>query len=230
MPTNEYDLNKHGAHGADESPANPDSPGYEITDVNVNGIVVFLSGLVGSLVVFFLVCFLLGKLINYQLVKSDGPSDKWHELSSFAGAAKTGGKREDLASNPELQQRELQQITKTFPAPRLDLDDGNQATADLHAREDLFLNYYSRSENEKGIHIPIERAMELIAKRGLPVNAHATTEPLMAGDAAPVVQAPLTDGFARTGYELQTIEAREQKMDFYRAEGAHAELTGAKEK
>ncbi len=226
MPTN--DSTPHRPLDAHDAPANLDQPGYEVTDVNVNGIVVFLSGLAGSLLVFFLVCFLLGKLINHQLQVADGPPDKWHERSAFEGAATTGGKREDLTSNPELQQRELQQITKTFPAPRLDLDDGDQATADLHAREDLFLDYYSSSPGETGIRIPIDRAMELIAQRGLPVNAHASTEPLMVGDAKPVVQAPLTNGFARTGYELGVIEAREQKMNFYRAEGTQAELTKQK--
>lgn len=220
MPTNPHDPTPRDLHAAQD----PEQPGYEITDVNVNGIVVFLAGLAGSLFVFFLVCFLLGKVINYTLQKTDGPADKWHQTAS------TGGKREDLTPNPELQQRELQQISKTFPEPRLDLDDGNQSTADLHAREDLFLNYYSRSPNTQGIRIPIQRAMELVAQRGLPVNAHPTTEPLMVGDAAPTVQAPLTNGFARTGYELDTIEAREQKMNFNRAEGARAELTGAKEK
>ena len=34
----------------------------------------------------------------------------------------------------------------------------------------------------------------------------------------PVVHAPLTDGFARTGFELKTIEAREQKMNYGKAE------------
>ena len=44
--------------------------------------------------------------------------------------------------------------------------------------------------------------MELIAQRGLPVAEKAAQqEPLMAGDSVPVVQAPLTDGFARTGFE-----------------------------
>jgi hypothetical protein len=46
--------------------------------------------------------------------------------------------------------------------------------------------------------------MELIAQRGLPVAPQAAaSEPLMAGDATPVVQMPLTDGFTRTGYEQQ---------------------------
>ena len=63
-------------------------------------------------------------------------------------------------------------MTSTFPEPRLDIDDGNQATADLHAREDLLLNNYSVDPSEGGtIRIPIARAMELIAQRGLPVNA-----------------------------------------------------------
>ena len=85
--------------------------------------------------------------INGGIKKEDGPTTKWNTLSSFAGAdafqGKTKPKREDLASNPEMQQKEFQQMTSTFPEPRLDIDDGNQATADLHAREDLLLNNYS---------------------------------------------------------------------------------------
>jgi hypothetical protein len=55
------------------------------------------------------------------------------------------------------------------------MDDGNQATADLHAREDLLLEHYSLVDGQPGtIRIPIERAMELIAQnaqRGLPVES-----------------------------------------------------------
>jgi hypothetical protein len=118
-----------------------------------------------------------------------------------------------------MQQKELQQVTANFPQPRLDIDDGNQATADLHAREDLLLDHYSTVDGQPGsIRIPIERAMELIAQRGLPVvkESGPTTE-LMAGDKNPQIQAPLTTGFARTGFELTVIEAREQKMDYGRA-------------
>ena len=55
-------------------------------------------------------------------------------------------------------------MTATFPNPRLDTDDGNQATADLHAREDLLLDHYSSVAGDSStIRIPISRAMELIA-------------------------------------------------------------------
>lgn len=223
MPTNDHDLNQPHRKKYTRS---DETPGYETTDVNVGGVVVFLAGLMGFLVVFFVFCYVMGKVINGQLQEADGRADKWHQ-----SAVANNGKRQDLASNPEMEQKELNRLTTSFPEPRLDIDDGNQATADLHAREDLLLDHYSVSPAEgQAIRIPIERAMELIAQRGLPVFTQpATVAPLMVGDARPEVQAPLTTGFARTGYELDTIEAREQKMDFNRAEsGAHAELTPAK--
>lgn len=225
MPTNDHDLNKadiHHAHGH-----TPEDPGYETTDVNVNGVVVFLSGLAGSVFVFFIFCFLMGKVINSAINKTDGPTDKWHHIQLAGGASAPPDVNKRLPSNPEMEQHQLQQLTATFPEPRVDSDDGNQATADLHAREDLMLEHYSSIPGQSGIRIPIERAMQLIAQRGLPVHAAPTgTEAKMFGDADPHIQAPLTDGFARTGYELDQIEARKQKMEFGRAEeAAHAQLT-----
>jgi hypothetical protein len=229
MPTNDHDLNQPGAH--DQHVRDSDHPGYEVTDVNAGGIAVFLAGLFGSVLVFFVFCFVMGKVINTAIKKDDGPVTKWNRLSAFAGAETTNDKRQDLASNPEMQQREFQQMTTTFPEPRLDIDDGNQATADLHAREDLLLNNYSVVPGEGGsIRIPISRAMEIIAQRGLPVNAQTGTAAVeMAGDEKPVVHAPLTSGFARTGYELETIEVRAQKMSYGKATGENkAELAPVK--
>ena len=77
--------------------------------------------------------------------------------------------------------------------------------------------------------IPIDRAMELIAQRGLPVSAAGASGKLLAGDEQVRVTPPLTSGFARTGYELDAMEARKQKMDFGKAEAnEHAELSPAK--
>jgi hypothetical protein len=229
MPTNDHDLNQPAAH--DPHARDADHPGYEVTDVNAGGVAVFLAGLFGSVFIFFLLCYGLGVLINGGIRKDDGPTTKWNTLSAFAGAETTKGKRQDLASNPEMQQKEFQQMTSTFPEPRLDIDDGNQATADLHAREDLLLDNYSVAAGATGsIRIPISRAMEIIAQRGLPVNAQAgSTAVEMAGDEKPSVQAPLTSGFARTGYELETIEAREQKLSYGKAAGENkAELAPVK--
>ena len=219
MPTNDHDLNPQAKH--DPHAHTPDEPGYEVTDVNINGIVVFLSGLVGFLLIFFVFCWVMGKAINGAYAKMDGPADKWHEAQ--------GGGIKGLTSNAQFQQQTLQKLTDAFPAPRVDLDDGNQQIADIHAREDLMLEHYSSISGENYIRIPIEHAMELIAQRGLPVHTAPAGEVKMAGDVEPQIQTPLTNGFARTGYEQATIEAREQKMNFGRAEAAaHPELAPAK--
>ncbi len=112
-------------------------------------------------------------------------------------------------------QHKVAELTQRFPTPRLQEDDGNQDIADLHEREDLLLDNYSWVDRSKGtVRIPIERAMELIAQRGLPVAQAAPQESLMAGDAQPAVTAPLTNGFARTTYEqeLAAAKAAEEKQ------------------
>ena len=197
-------------------PIDDEHPGYEIQDVNAVGIAYFLGGLLVSVVVFFVLCFYMGKVINGQFVKDDGPPDKWHTHVLVGSSSVPPGTRENLASNPEMYQRELQQSVSQFPTPRLSTDDEQQQTANLHANEDLLLGNYS-SENGT-TRIPIERAMQLIAQRGLGTAPAPTAQKtLMVGDSTPTVQAPLTTGFARTGYELDTIEKRNQQNSFKQA-------------
>jgi len=193
-------------------------PGYETTDVNVRGVAVFLAGLLATVFVFFFFCFYMGRVINAKWQKEDGVPTKWQIA---AGAVPPAGKGKDLASNPEIEQKQLQQIVGTFPEPRLDMDDGNQATADLHAREDILLDHYSLVDGQPGtIRIPIQRAMELIVQRGLPVANPSAPADAVAHAALPQIQAPLTSGFARTGFEQITIEARRQKMIYGSAESS----------
>jgi hypothetical protein len=184
-----------------------DSPGYEVTDVNVNGIVVFLASLAAFVGVFFIFCFGMGKVINTAIIKSDGPPNKWNQIGS-----QPRGKREDLTSNAVMEQNQLNQMVQRFPTPRLQTDDGNEEIAEMHAREDLLLDHYSWVDRSSGkVRIPIARAMQLIAQHGLPVADPEHVETLLAGDKAPAVTVPLTDGFARTGYEQQYMETMEQQ-------------------
>jgi hypothetical protein len=172
--------------------------GYEVTDVSVSGIAVFLVGLFISVGVFFVFCFGMGKVINDALIKRDGPPNKWQ-------AAAGSSKLENMQSNPAGQQKELEALTQRFPTPRLQVDNGSQDLVDLNRREDLLLDHYSWVNEPQGkVRIPIDRAMELIAQRGLPVETKSTTtEPLMFGDSRPTVQVPLTNGYARTAFEQE---------------------------
>jgi hypothetical protein len=197
------------------------NPGYEASDVSATGIAVFLASLLVFVAVFFVFCFGMGKVINNQLVKRDGPPNKWNSLEYGSGKVP-----KNMASDPALEQEQLQQMTQKFPTPRLETDDGNQDLADLHVRESLLLDHYSwidRSQSK--VRIPISRAMELIAQHGLPVVAGAPTSPsrydgevvegaAMQADgeagATDVVlpPVPLTDGFAPTGYEQELAISR----------------------
>jgi hypothetical protein len=77
-----------------------------------------------------------------------------------------------------------------------------QDIVELHARESLLLDNYSWIDPAQGtVRIPIGRAMELIAARGLPVAPPVKTAPPMTGDHPPVVPSPLTGGFAPTAGE-----------------------------
>lgn len=205
MPTHKDDDSGRGIwqqpedHSQEEIDA---SAGYEKSDVRVTGIIVFLTALGIFVVVTAVLCYGIGMVINANMNKEDGPTNKWATTVDV----RTLG---DLAANPELQNK-MAAMTQNFPTPRLQTDDGNQEIADMHAREDLLLENYSWVNQPQGsprrVRIPIERAMELIAQRGLPVAPAVVEAPLLTGDSKPEVTAPLTDGFARTGYEQNLAE------------------------
>jgi hypothetical protein len=199
MPQHD-DKEQLGSHGPEPEEIDL-TAGYEQTDVRVTGIVVFLTALGIFVAVTGILCYGIGKVINTELNKEDGPTSKW---------AKTAEVRElgNLPSSPELQNK-MAELTQQFPTPRVQTDDGNQDVADLHAREDLLLNHYTRVDGKPGqVRIPIERAMELIAQRGLPVAPAVQKAPPLTGDKEPTVAEPLTDGFARTAYELDAEATR----------------------
>ncbi len=196
-------------HGLTPTGYNAPTPGYETSDVQVGGIVVFLVSLFVFLIIFFVFCFGMGKVINNALVKHDGPPNKWNTLQYTGGA-----KGKNLESNAALEQQQLHAMTARFPTPQLQMDDGDQDVVDLHAREDLLLDHYTWVNRQQGtVRIPIGRAMEIIAQRGLPVANAVSNEPLMTADTRPDITAPLTNGFARTGYEqeLEVKQSRQQE-------------------
>jgi hypothetical protein len=197
MPTHNENDHEHGIWQQPEDHAPEDldvSAGYEKSDVRTTGIIVFLTALGIFVVVTAVLCYGIGMVINANMKKEDGPRNKW---SKSVDVSTLG----NLASSPELQNK-VATMTQQFPTPRLQTDDGNQEIADLHAKEDLLLENYSWANQSQGkVRIPIERAMELIAQQGLPVAPTVEPAPLLFGDAKPVVAVPLTNGFARTGYE-----------------------------
>src|SRR5277367_6735386 len=122
-------------HEPDKNAKVDASLGYEGTDVKVTGIVVFLTALAIFVAVTGVLCIGIGKVINSQLAKEDGPTTKWNHP---VDVKKLG----NLASSPEIQ-AQFAQLANRFPTPRLQTDDGYQEVADMHAKEDLLLENYS---------------------------------------------------------------------------------------
>ena len=203
MSTHKNDGSDHGLwqEPEDHSPEEIDrSKGYEATDVRISGVVVFIIALSIFAVVTAVLAYGVGKVLDARMNKEDGPPSRWAHPVDVRPLG-------NMASNPEMQNK-MAEMTQSFPAPRLLTDEGNQDVADLHLREDLLLNNYSWVDSSQGkVRIPIERAMELLATRGLPVASAVEQAPLMTGDKKPEVAVPLTNGFARTGYELDQAAA-----------------------
>jgi hypothetical protein len=201
MPThNPNEPDKNETEQVEPEPIDA-SKGFEQSDVRVSGILVFLTALTIFVAVTAVLAYGIGKVLNANMAKEDGPRTKW---TSPVDVRPLG----NLPTNPELQSK-VAELTQRFPTPRLQTDDGNQDIADLHTREDLLLDHYSWVDRTQGkVRIPIERAMELLAQRGLPQASAVVKAPLMTGDQEPTVAVPLTKGFARTGYELDQAAAQ----------------------
>jgi hypothetical protein len=199
MPTHNNNDNpmEHNPAGEEPEPQAIDtSLGYEASDVKVTGILVFIVSLGIFVAVTGLVCYGIGKVINANMNKEDGPNSKWTKTVEIRDLG-------NLPSSPEMQNK-VAEITKSFPQPRVQIDDGNIDVVDLHAREDILLDNYTWIDPGKGtVRIPIDQAMQIIAQKGLPVAQAQEGQQLMTGDSKPVVTMPLTDGFARTSYEQE---------------------------
>lgn len=65
-------------------------------------------------------------------------------------------------------------LEKNFPAPQLEIDERTQLN-NIRLREEQTLSTYDYVDEKAGtVRIPIERAMNLIAQRGLPVRSQAS--------------------------------------------------------
>jgi hypothetical protein len=170
------------------------SAGFEKSDVRVGGVTVFIVSMAIFVAVVAIVAWGLGKALNAHMASTDGKPSRW---------SKTVDVRElgNMPTSPDLQNK-MGELTRTFPTPRVQTDDGMQDVADLHAREDLLLENYSwANADHTKVRIPIERAMELLAARGIPVAPTVDQPKPMTGDGTPRVTAPQTNGFTRTAYE-----------------------------
>jgi hypothetical protein len=154
--TNRANANNHGD--------------YERRDIGASVIIYFLI----SLAVFIFITYLVAKGVFYELDRrsqeqqptvsplvTNAPTDTRHLPPQY----KTDAKSTDYEKYLE----------KNFPAPQLETDERNQLNS-VRLNEEQILSTYGYVDQNAGIvRIPIERAMDLIAQRGLPVRGQSPT-------------------------------------------------------
>lgn len=142
-------------------PANSASNGgYERQDIGAKGILYFLLGLaVAGVFVYFVV----DGLYSYLDKRSEAQQERVNPLVTNAPA----DTRNIGTDYPQ----------GAFPNPRLEVDERGQLN-DIRIKEEQMLDSYDYIDKNAGtVRIPIERAMDLIAQRGLPVQKSTAEAP-----------------------------------------------------
>jgi len=134
--------------------------GFETQDLSSAGVLYFMAGLaVVVVLIYFIVAGMYRFLDRY---------DKNHQEPMNPMAVKAGVDPRTMKFD-EIQK----QVDKTFPQPVLEHSEQRQFGEFLE-KQDKILDSYDWVDPKNGVvRIPIERAMELLAQRGLPVLPQA---------------------------------------------------------
>lgn len=152
--------------------------GHEAGDFSIRGIVVFLGVLVVSAVFTFIAAAGIMNFFEwYERTHDQAGSAVQQQLSEQRGEMAT---REGVRPQPDWYNREIDAkvLRQTFAAPRLQDDDA----ADMGFfvdEEKKWLETTGRNQ-DGSTHIPIDRAIDLVSKQGLPsVNGTFTAQPAL---------------------------------------------------
>lgn len=140
---------------------------YERRDIRVAGVLYFLLGLlIAGGIVHFVVHGLWGYL-NTRYESNQPPVSPLMKSPS-----------KDTRRIPEQYKDNYQQYLQSqFPAPQLEIDERTELNGIRQREEDTLSTYGWVDQNAGTVHIPIDRAMDLLAQRGLPVRQQQEVQP-----------------------------------------------------
>ncbi len=135
---------------------------YEREDLAARGVFAFMIGLaITGVIIYFIIVRMYHFLDNY-------------ERSQMATASPLSTSRG--AMSRVVTQADMDKLFKDNGAPMLETDERTQLRSFLINQEDQ-LNSYGWIDQKAGVaHIPIERAMDLLVQRGLPVYPQSSAQ------------------------------------------------------
>ena len=142
----------------DEKHPAPPAPngGYERSDISTRGVLYFLVGLaVGCMLAYFVV----DGLYHFLDKRSEAEQTPVNPLVTNAPA----DTRRIASDYPQ----------SAFPNPRLETDERGQLNGIRLKEEETLSTYDYIDKNAGTVRIPITRAMDLIAQRGLPTRSQS---------------------------------------------------------
>jgi hypothetical protein len=150
--------------------ANSNSHGdYERSDIGVKPILYFLVGLAVAVVLSY---FLVRGIYAFLEHRSEAEQTPVSPLVTNAPAdtRHIPPQYKTDAEGPDYEKY----LKKDFPAPQLEINERTELN-DERLREENTLSTYDYVDKSAGtVRIPIDRAMELIAERGLPARSQGT--------------------------------------------------------
>jgi len=157
--------------------------GYERSDIGVAGVLYFLLGLAVAGVLAF---FVVDGLFHYLDKRSEAEQTPVNPLVTKA-PADTRRLPPDYKTDSDSTAYE-KYLEKNFPAPQVETDERSELNKTRFREEDTLSTYDWIDKNAGTVRIPIDRAMDLIAQRGLPVRAESALEILAPAPSNPAPQ------------------------------------------
>lgn len=146
--------------------ANHGNSGYEHKDISVTAVMYFIVGLAASLVLtYFIVQGVYAVLSNRFEARQPSVSPLVTNIPSDTRKLPAGYKTDAESADYE------KYLHKNFPEPQLETNERTELNS-VRLREEDRLSTYDYVDKDGGtVRIPIDRAMELLAERGLPVRS-----------------------------------------------------------
>jgi len=152
------------------SPARPQGH-FEHRDVGVSTVVYFLIGLAVALIIAYFVVDGLYSFLSHRF-EAQQPA-----VSPLVANAPTDTRKLPKEYKTDSESADYEKyLHKNFPEPQLETNERTELNS-VRLREEQTLATYDYVDKNAGtVRIPIDRAMDLIVQRGLPVRAKATDE------------------------------------------------------
>jgi hypothetical protein len=138
---------------------------YERRDIGVRAVYYFLGGLVLALVVTYLAVSVFFRVLEKRSQADQTP------VSPLAATAPADTRRLPPEYKTDSEGADYEKyLRKNFPEPQLETNERTELNAIRQREEDTLSTYGYVDENAGTVRIPIDRAMDLLAQRGLPTR------------------------------------------------------------